>query len=135
MFRRARSEHLSLLGDGEHSYVATLIAFLSPPHMYNTPDIRLSTGRRRPITFKMQLVMWFAGLRGAIAFALALNVPSTNRPVVRDVCDLAWRQPWRVSNLPADCDHDHDRGHLHHTRLWGPHGDCVQNVGGFVLMC
>lgn len=31
--------------------------------------------RRTKIPFKMQIAMWFAGLRGAIAFALALNVP------------------------------------------------------------
>lgn len=30
------------------------------------------------ITFKMQFVLWFAGLRGAIAFALALNMPGPN---------------------------------------------------------
>lgn len=30
--------------------------------------------RSRKITFSMQLLLWFAGLRGAIAFALALNV-------------------------------------------------------------
>lgn len=27
-------------------------------------------GRKQKIPFKMQVVMWFAGLRGAIAFAL-----------------------------------------------------------------
>lgn len=32
-------------------------------------------GRRRKIPLKMQVVMWFAGLRGAIAFALAQNMP------------------------------------------------------------
>lgn len=30
------------------------------------------------ITWKMQFVLWFAGLRGAIAFALALNMPGPN---------------------------------------------------------
>lgn len=32
--------------------------------------------RKRKISFKMQVAMWFAGLRGAIAFALAINVPT-----------------------------------------------------------
>lgn len=32
--------------------------------------------RKRKISFKMQVAMWFAGLRGAIAFALAINVPA-----------------------------------------------------------
>lgn len=31
--------------------------------------------RKVPISFRMQGVMWFAGLRGAIAFALATNMP------------------------------------------------------------
>ena len=31
------------------------------------------------ITCKMQFVLWFAGLRGAIAFALAENMPGPNR--------------------------------------------------------
>jgi len=37
--------------------------------------------RRQPITAKMQILMWWAGLRGAIAFALALNMPDDNQPV------------------------------------------------------
>jgi sodium/hydrogen exchanger 8 len=31
--------------------------------------------RKQPIPFNMQGVIWFAGLRGAIAFALAINMP------------------------------------------------------------
>jgi len=31
------------------------------------------------IPFKMQFVLWFAGLRGAIAFALAVNMPGVHR--------------------------------------------------------
>ena len=31
-------------------------------------------GRNQVIPFKMQVVMWFAGLRGAIAFALVSKI-------------------------------------------------------------
>jgi len=37
--------------------------------------------RRQPITMRMLLLMWWAGLRGAIAFCLALNMPSDNQAV------------------------------------------------------
>jgi len=39
-------------------------------------------GRKSKITFKMQLMIWFAGLRGAVAFALALNVRTGHRSEV-----------------------------------------------------
>ena len=35
--------------------------------------------RSSPIPVKMQSVIWFAGLRGAIAFALSLNMPGENK--------------------------------------------------------
>jgi NhaP-type Na+/H+ or K+/H+ antiporter len=38
------------------------------------------------ITFKMAVVMWLAGLRGAIAFALVLQVESASRAYVRLRC-------------------------------------------------
>ncbi|CAM9960890.1 unnamed protein product, partial [Phaeothamnion confervicola] len=38
-------------------------------------------GRRRKITAGMQVVMWFAGLRGAIAFALVQSMPGSNTDV------------------------------------------------------
>eukprot|EP00474_Spongospora_subterranea_P003990 CRZ04448.1 hypothetical protein [Spongospora subterranea] len=38
--------------------------------------------RKRKITFPMQVVMWFAGLRGAVSFALALSVDTPNRSIV-----------------------------------------------------
>ncbi|KAL7574253.1 hypothetical protein ACA910_012508 [Epithemia clementina (nom. ined.)] len=38
------------------------------------------TGRNR-ISMQMQVVLWFAGLRGAIAFALAMNMPGKNKDV------------------------------------------------------
>lgn len=36
-------------------------------------------GRQRIISHKMQWVIWFAGLRGAISFALSLNMPGEHR--------------------------------------------------------
>ena len=35
----------------------------------------------RKISMQMQFVLWFAGLRGAIAFALAMNMPGPNKDV------------------------------------------------------
>ena len=40
---------------------------------------RRRTRKESRITYKMQLVLWFAGLRGAIAYALAENMPIENR--------------------------------------------------------
>merc|ERR1712176_581710 len=42
----------------------------------------LNLRRKRPISYKMQTVMWFAGLRGAVAFALAMNVNTANRKTI-----------------------------------------------------
>jgi len=39
-------------------------------------------GRKVKITFKMQIMLWFAGLRGAIAVALAENVRTDHRSVI-----------------------------------------------------
>merc|ERR1712176_868628 len=41
----------------------------------------MNDGANRRIPFEMQIVLWFAGLRGAIAFALAMNMPGPNREV------------------------------------------------------
>lgn len=41
-----------------------------------------NTMRRRKISRNMQVLMWFAGLRGAIAFALALNVEGPGRALI-----------------------------------------------------
>ncbi|EQC27202.1 sodium/hydrogen exchanger 3 [Saprolegnia diclina VS20] len=38
-------------------------------------------GRSQKIPFQMQVVLWFAGLRGAIAFALSQDMPGANRDV------------------------------------------------------
>ena len=47
-------------------------------------SILLNYFREHKITKKMQFVMWFSGLRGAIAFALALNLdlPEETRHVI-----------------------------------------------------
>eukprot|EP00455_Lapot_gusevi_P025419 TRINITY_DN2672_c0_g1_i9.p1 TRINITY_DN2672_c0_g1~~TRINITY_DN2672_c0_g1_i9.p1 ORF type:complete len:496 (+),score=109.12 TRINITY_DN2672_c0_g1_i9:178-1665(+) len=42
----------------------------------------LNLGRKNKIPFPMQIALWFAGLRGAIAFALSLQVPTENRQVI-----------------------------------------------------
>lgn len=47
--------------------------FVSPP----SPSPR----RHRKITANMQVVMWFAGLRGAIAFALSTGMPGASKDV------------------------------------------------------
>jgi len=41
----------------------------------------LCRGRSNNISAKMQVVLWFAGLRGAIAFALSENMPGPHREV------------------------------------------------------
>ncbi|GAB5037832.1 sodium hydrogen exchanger 3, partial [Nannochloropsis oceanica] len=38
-------------------------------------------GRRQKITWNMQVAIWFSGLRGAIAFALAQNMPGPHKDV------------------------------------------------------
>ena len=37
--------------------------------------------RKQKIPWKMQVVIWFAGLRGAIAFALSQNMPGPHKDV------------------------------------------------------
>lgn len=38
-------------------------------------------GRQKKVPFNMQVMIWFAGLRGAIAFALSQNMPGAHRDV------------------------------------------------------
>jgi len=38
--------------------------------------------KKKKISFKMQIMLWFAGLRGAVAFALALNFRGSSRNVI-----------------------------------------------------
>ena len=39
--------------------------------------------RKRKVDFKTQFVIWFSGLRGAIAFALALDVDTENKNIIK----------------------------------------------------
>ncbi len=50
----------------------------------NTFPLTWLANRRRkvPIPFKMQICIWFSGLRGAIAFALSLQVPTPNGSLI-----------------------------------------------------
>lgn len=36
---------------------------------------------RRRLSFRLQLMVWWSGLRGSVAFALALNAPGKNTPM------------------------------------------------------
>eukprot|EP00294_Goniomonas_avonlea_P005932 CAMPEP_0114563494 /NCGR_PEP_ID=MMETSP0114-20121206/13143_1 /TAXON_ID=31324 /ORGANISM="Goniomonas sp, Strain m" /LENGTH=449 /DNA_ID=CAMNT_0001749351 /DNA_START=497 /DNA_END=1846 /DNA_ORIENTATION=+ len=38
--------------------------------------------RANPIPLKYQVIMWFSGMRGMIAFVLALNVPGDDNPII-----------------------------------------------------
>merc|ERR1719195_355959 len=47
----------------------------------------LNLGRKHPISSVYQITMWFAGLRGPVAFALSLMVPeNTSREREKIVC-------------------------------------------------
>ena len=54
----------------------------------NQDEIEVTIGQSNAIGFKDQLVMFHAGLRGAIAFALALQFPSQNKKHVIDAVTL-----------------------------------------------
>eukprot|EP00494_Astrolonche_serrata_P006555 UN06579 len=61
----------------------TLVLCLASRAMHIFPFSALANLRRSvPISFNMQIMMWFAGIRGAIAFALALNVRQHHRSVI-----------------------------------------------------
>ncbi len=49
--------------------------------LFNTFPLSLlaNMGRNRPIPHRMQTVIWFAGLRGAISFALSQNMPGEHK--------------------------------------------------------
>lgn len=81
--------------------------------------------RHEPIPTPMQHVLWFSGLRGAMAFALSLNMPGENRDLyvstTLSICIFTtaicggmteWiidRMGMKVNSSDAkDTDHDHD---------------------------
>jgi solute carrier family 9 (sodium/hydrogen exchanger), member 8 len=59
-------------------FLCTVICLIA--RMFNVFPLSMmaNLGRTRIISRKMQCVMWFAGLRGAISFALVTTSPSTN---------------------------------------------------------
>ena len=61
----------------------------------------LCVGPEKKIPFKHQLVMLHAGLRGAIAFAMALDFPSQNRPVIINA--TVWVISFTVFVLGGTC--------------------------------
>lgn len=71
--------------DYEWSFPLVVFAILAcfiarAAHIFTLSNLANLTRKHR-ITWRMQVVMWFAGLRGAIAFALALNMPGEDRSI------------------------------------------------------
>jgi sodium/hydrogen exchanger 8 len=66
------------------SFCVLAILFCLLARAFNTfPLTALANIRRkRKIPMRMQFVIWFAGLRGAVAFALSMTFPGPNREVV-----------------------------------------------------
>lgn len=61
----------------------------------------LCASDEKQIPFKHQLVMMHAGLRGAIAFAMALDFPSQNRPIIINA--TVWVISFTVFVLGGSC--------------------------------
>ena len=62
----------------------SMVAILLARALSVFPLIALANcGRKRKIPFKEQFVIWFAGLRGAIAFALALSYDGGSKGLIR----------------------------------------------------
>lgn len=64
-------------------FILLVVIFCLVARLFNTfPFSALANlGRSKVIPFKMQVLIWFAGLRGAIAFALSQNMPGAHRDV------------------------------------------------------
>merc|ERR1711871_1397678 len=64
-------------------FILLVVLFCLIARLFNTfPfSVLANLGRSKIIPFKMQVLIWFAGLRGAIAFALSQNMPGAHRDV------------------------------------------------------
>ncbi|CAM9486047.1 unnamed protein product, partial [Pylaiella littoralis] len=69
--------------DWDWRFIGLAIVFCLVARLFNTfPFSALANlWRHRKITANMQVVMWFAGLRGAIAFALSTSMPGASKDV------------------------------------------------------
>ncbi|CAN0484096.1 unnamed protein product, partial [Laminaria digitata] len=69
--------------DWDWRFIGLAIVFCLVARLFNTfPFSALANlWRHRKITANMQVVMWFAGLRGAIAFALSTGMPGASKDV------------------------------------------------------
>jgi NhaP-type Na+/H+ or K+/H+ antiporter len=81
-------------------------------------------GRQQKIPIKMQVVMWFAGLRGAIAFALVsflllFIVVSTHKLLLPSFSALVTKHAPRTSR--SVCFHNINDRHLHNHNLRRTH--------------
>ena len=63
------------------TFIALSIIFCLIARLFNTFPCSYCANlvRRRPIPLRMQAVIWFAGLRGAMSFALSMNMVGANR--------------------------------------------------------
>ncbi|KAE8886614.1 hypothetical protein PF005_g8985 [Phytophthora fragariae] len=68
-------------GRWDFTFVFLAIIFCLVARLFNTFPLSwiANQGRTTKIPAKMQVVLWFAGLRGAIAFALSQNMPGPNQ--------------------------------------------------------
>lgn len=64
-------------------FIACAIVFCLIARVFNTFPISAvaNLARKVKISYQMQFVIWFAGLRGAIAFALSQNMPGLHKDV------------------------------------------------------
>ena len=67
----------------DHTFVVLAIVFCLLGRILNVFPLSFMCNlvRKQKIPWKMQVVIWFAGLRGAIAFALSQNMPGPHKDV------------------------------------------------------